>query len=338
MNHEPKLTVFIITLRPTPNCYQNSNKWLFRNLINQANTTRLEDSFIMGEVFTKFINALDTPAMFSDNITKRCMTANQQNISDPNVNANIFLHSLNSIIEGKVEGGTYGRKRNKTSTSNKTNRSNVDVNDAITEDFYFLLYSPLLSNKSVLMLQSYSDDSIDSVMKKFWQNFFSFPSAFYQPSIKRFVPQSIIDDFRNNATVSSLTFSTDIPGETLLESTMVQTERNYRVTVQVTPIEGDLTIAEFDETIEPLERTFFTRLMHLGQFSKKKGVLKDTTTNKTSPFELGSSFEIQPSILLSKYVEINGNESDFQRIKEYCFNLLGSINAEIYNLNAVQER
>jgi hypothetical protein len=119
---------------------------------------------------------------------------------------------------------------------------------------------------------------------------------------------------------------------------MVQTERNYKVTVQVTPVEGDLTISEFDETIAPLEQTFFTRLMHLGQFSKKKGVLKDTMTNKTSPFELGSSFEIQPSILLSKYVEINGNESDFERIKEYCFNLLESIRAEIYNSNAIQER
>ena len=338
MTHEPKLTVYTITLKPGRSCFQNSNKWLFRNLINEANTSRLQDSFIMGEIFAKFIHALDTPQMFSEPTSKKCMTANQSDIEDSNVNANIILHSENFIIEGKVEGGSYGRKRNKTSTINKSNKSDVNEGDAITEDFYFLLYTPLPSNKSILMLQSYSDDSIDTVMKKFWQNFFSFQSTFNKPSIKRFVPKSIIDDFKNNATVSSLTFSTDIPGETLLENTSITTERNFKVTVQITPVTGNMSVDEFEETVEPLQQTLFTRFMNLGQFLNKKGVLKDSKTDKTSPFELGTDFEIQPSILLSKYIDLRGNESDFTRIRDYCFTLLDSVKAEIYNQNALQER
>lgn len=338
MTHEPKLTAYTIQLKPSNSATENTNRWLFRNQITEANQNELADSYIIAEVFRRFISALDTPEMYSDSTNKKCMTANQQNIEDPNVNANIILHSQQFIIEGKVEGGSYGRKRNKTSTVDKSNKSNVDERDAITEDFYFFLYCPLQSSKSTLFIQSYSDDSIDSVMKKFWQNFFSFQGIFNQPSIKRFVPISIIEDFKTNSTVSGLTFTTNIPGETLLESTNTQTTRNFKVTVNITPTNDDLSMEEFEQTIEPLQQTFFTRLMNLGQFVKKKGTLRDSSTNKTSPFDLGTSFEIQPSILLSKYITINGDESDFERIKNYCFALLESVKPEIYIQYAIQER
>ncbi len=338
MSHELKLTAYTIGLKPTSSCRENSNRWLFRNLINEANDNVLVDSYIFTEMFRKFIAALDTPQMYSDTKSKKSMTANQPDIENEHVNANIIPHSLNSIIEGKVEGGSYGRKRNKTSTIDKANKTNVDERDAITDDFYFLLYCPLHSNKSILLLQSYSDDTIDSVMKKFMLNFFSFQNQFNHPVIKRFVPNSIIQDFKNNSTVSSLTFSTEIPGETLLENTTIVTTRNFKITVQITPTEEDFNVQEFEETIEPLQETFFTRLMKLGQFTKKKGTLRDNSTNSTSPFDLGTSFEIQPSILLSKYIVINGEDSDFERIKDYCMSLLESIKSEIYIEHAVQER
>ncbi|MCX3263119.1 hypothetical protein [Pedobacter agri] len=338
MAHDPKLTAYTIQLKPSNTAIENSNRWLFRNIISEANQNELTDSFIITEVFRAFISALDTPEMYSDTTSKKCMTANQADIEDSDVNANIALHSQQFIIEGKVEGGSYGRKRNKTSTIDKSNKSDVNERDAITEDFYFLLYCPLQSNKSTLFIQSYSDDSIDSVMKKFWQNFFSFQGTFNQPAIKRFVPISIIEDFKTNATVSGLTFTTDMPGETLLENTSIQTTRNYKVTVKITPTNDDLSVEEFEQTIEPLQQTFFTRVMNLGQFLRKTGTLRDTSTNKTSPFDLGSSFEIQPSILLSKYIPINGDDSDFERIKNYCFALLETVKPEIYIENAIQER
>jgi hypothetical protein len=341
MAHDPILSVYTIKLSPIKSkkvCVENSNRFLFKNKIGQPNEDNLTDSFVITELFAKFIQALDTNEMYTDSVSQKCMTANQLNIEDENVNANIVLHSDHCIIEGRVEGGTFGRKRNKTSTIDKTIKSEVNEGDAITEDFYFLLYSPLQSNKSTLFLQSYSDDSIDNVMKKFWKNFFSVPALFNQPSINRFFPASIIEDFKTDATVSSLTFTTDVPGETLLANTRNEMPHNYRVTVKITPIDSELTYDEFDNAIEPIKNTLFTRLLHLGQFTKKKGTLKDSSTNKTSEFDLASSFEIKPSILLSKYITIEQNESDFERIKDYCFSLLESIKPEIYIEYAVQER
>ena len=338
MAHEPKLTAYTLRLKPINETVENSNRCLFRSLINEANQNVLADSFIMAEIFRHFISALDTPQMYSDTDNKKCMTANQSNIESSEVNPNIILHSQQFIIEGKVEGGSYGRKRNRTSTIDKSNKSNVDERDAITEDFYFFLYCPLQSNKSILFLQSYSDDTIDSVMKKFWLNFFSLNGVFNHPIIKRFVPNAIVEDFKSNATVSELSFTTDIPGTTLLDSVSTEVTRNFKVTVKITPTDEDFSLEEYQQTIVPIQQTLFTRVMHLGQFLKKKGTLRDTTTNKTSHFDLGTSFEIQPSILLSKYITINGDDTDFERIKDYCFRLLEDVKPEIYVQDAIQDR
>ena len=338
MPHEPKLTVYKIYLSPANANVVNTCRNLFRNIIGQANQEQLEDSFIITEVFKKFIEALDTPKMFSDPVSKKCMTANQANIADDNVDTNISFNPSKYTIEGKIEGGSYGRKRNKTSTEDKANKTGVSEKDAITDDFYFLLYLPVQSNKITLLLQSYSDDTIDSVMKRFCESFFSFKNEFNKAKVQRFVPKAIIDDFKKTSTVSSLTFTTEIPGESLMEHTETKTDRSYRVVVQVIPTDSDFTIEEFEESISPIEQAYFTRLFTLGQFAKKKGTLKDSSTEKTTPFELGSDFEIQPTILLSKYIEIKNDESDFVRIKEYCLKLLEVIKPEIYIQNAVQER
>lgn len=336
MPHEPKLSVYVITLTPSSNNVPwTTNRWLFRNLIGQANTTPFTDGQIMTEVFRKFISDLDTPAMYSDSTSKKCMTANQSN-NTTTVNQNISLHSNDCIIEGKVEGGSYGRKRNKTSILDKTDTSVVNERDAITEDFYFLFYSPLASNKSVLMLQSYSDDTIDTVMKKFWKNFLSFPAVFNQPTVTKYIPPSIIEDFKRDSKVSSFTYTTDVPGGTLLESPTISNQRSYKVSIKITP-NDELTIDEFENTAESLNNTHFARLV-LGQFTKKKGQLKDNATNKVSPFELDSNFEVAPVIFLPKYITINGDNTDFPRIKDFCFRLLQTIRPEIYPQDAVRER
>jgi len=336
MAHEPKLSAYVIKLNSIGRDIEKTNRNLFKNKTNNLGED-IQDSFIFLETCAKFIQALDTEQMYSDENTKKSMTANQVDIEDEDVNTNIRFHSTNFIIEGIVEGGAYGKKRKKTSTANKRLKTEVSEGDAITDDFYFLIYTPLESDKSILLIQSYSDDNIDSVMKKFWRNFFTFPGLFRHPQIKKHIPNNIVEDFKNGATVSSLTYSTEIPSASLLGSSINFNTRNFKVTVKIEPTEEGLTYTEFDEVIEPIEEATFKNF-RLGIFNKKKGSLKDNETGKSSPFQLDNNFEIKPSILLSKYITINYNESDFERIKDYCFEILENIKQEVYPRNAVQER
>ena len=215
MAHEPKLSAYIIKLKSIGRGIEKTNRNLFRTII-QNNDENLDDSYIFLEICSRFIKDIDTEKMYADELNKKSMTANQLDLEESSVNPNINFHSEKHIIEGIVEGGKYGKRRKKTSTANKKNKDDVTEDDAITDDFYFLIYTPLESDKSVLMIQSYTDDNIDSVMKKFWKNFLSYPAVFKEPSITKFIPTNIIDDFKDGATVSTLTYTTEVPSSTLL--------------------------------------------------------------------------------------------------------------------------
>lgn len=338
MAHEPKLTVFTIHLKPANNETENSNRWLFRNIIGEANENVLEDSFLFIEVFKKFITALDKPEMFSDDKSKKCITANQPDLTDDNVAPNIIPHSEQFIIEGTIEGGAYGRNRNKTSTVNKINKEKVNDEDAITDEFYFFIYMPLESNKMILMLQSYEGDSIDGIFNIFWKNFFSYADIFKSPTIKRYYPESIINSFKASSAVSGFQYTTEIPSKTLFGRSIQTKDQKFKVTVKIVPTDDDLTVDEFERIAPNLGDKSISRLGKFLNFKNRKGILRDTVTNKQSPFSLDSNFHIQPVILLSKFINFPNDKIDFTLIKNYCYTLLEEIKIKIYPEHAVEER
>src|SRR5690606_34101966 len=116
MAHEPKLTAYTIELKPINSTIENSNRQLFRYKIGDTSSEHVEDSFIFLELCRKFISSIDTDEMYSDTVSKKCLTANQVDIESDDVNTSISFHSDKFIIEGIVEGGKYGKKRKKTST------------------------------------------------------------------------------------------------------------------------------------------------------------------------------------------------------------------------------
>jgi hypothetical protein len=337
MSLEQKLNVYTIKLNPESRKTELTNRWLFRNIINEVGNAPIDDAYLFMKVFACFVKKLDTQEMFSDEASHKCITINQNNIEQSDVNTNVFPHPEQCIIEGKLEGGSFGRRRTKTFTANKTQKTEVKEKDAITDNIYFMLYCPLQSDKSVLFIHSYSDNSVDSVFRAFIRKFLKFDGIFKDPHVKRFIPKSIISDFKSDSTIANLTYTTEVPGESLLDKTYQTKGRNYKVSIKITPIGKEFTIDEFDRALEPIGKTMFTQHLSLKQFSQKKGIMRDRSTNKTSPFEI-EKYNVKPVILMSKYIDIKNDESDFDRIKEYCLTLLQEIKSEIYPQYAVQSR
>jgi hypothetical protein len=332
-----KLSVYVAKLKPNNSNEQSSIRDLLKSKFNiPANID--DDNNLIVNAFKQMIFDLDTDDMYSDKVSKKCFTVN--NVSEDQINSSIVYHSKKQIIEGIIEGGTFGKKRKKTPINNKNNKAEVSESDAITEDFYFFMYIPLYSDKVVLFIQSYSDETIDSVMKKYFQKFFSVQGSYAQPKFNRFFPKSIVDDFKNFSTVSNLVFVTEVPSDTLLSKKPIELgEKKYKVTIQIEPLTGDLSLNEFEKIKSPIQQnTFSLSGIKLFNFRTKKGTLKDAETNKPSKFDLDSDFDIKPAIILSKYLEIKNDKSDFDRIKKYCFTLLDEIKTSIYPLDAIQER
>ena len=337
MIHSPKLSAFIIRLQPENASIAATNRALFRSLTGKGANEDVMDSFLFLELFKKFITELDTQSMYSDPKSKKCMTANQPNIEEEHIKQNITPHQEKYVIEGKVEGGSYGKKRKKTSTKDKTINSDVSVDDAITSDFYFFLYAPPFSDKSVLFIQSYTDETIDTVMRVFWQSLFTVPDVFKKPKVVKYIPPSIIDKFKNNCTISMLQFATEVPAKTLFGRMKVQ-ENRFKVEIKISPVGEDFSVDEYNRIIDPIQQNSFARKLRLLDFRKRKGNLRDQTTSKTSQFEISSELEVRPIIQLSKFVRIEDNEGDFDRIRDFCFELLDEVKLQIYPSDGVQVR
>lgn len=336
MAHEYKLAVFQITLKPLKDVI-NTNRMLFRCITGQNNDAHIADNVLFLDLFKAFISALDKPEMYTDGVSKKSMTANQSNIQDSNVEPNIILATEKHTIHGVVEGGGYGRKRKKTATKNKLDKTEVSEDDAITDDFYFLMYMPPASNKSVLMIQSFTDETIDAVAKKFWMEFLSVKGFFDKPKVTRHYPEAIVRDFKKNSLITQLDYSTTLPGETLIDEALTTTDHTFKVTIKIEPTK-EMTVEEFNKAKEKLAGKKFGGTS-LGNFLRKKGVLKDKSNEKTTPFEMDSDFNIQPTIFLNKYVDLRGEKEDYKRIEKYCFDLLNKeIIPQIYPINAVVER
>lgn len=336
MAHDAQLSIYKVKIKPINNSVEGTFRNLFKLLTN--NIGEVQDGFLILEIFKRFISTIDTDQMYSDENSLKSMTAYQADIEQQHVNANLRIHTASYIIEGVVEGGKYGKIRKKTSITNKANRVEVSPTDAITDSFFFLIHMPPESDKAVLMIQSYSDDNINSVMKKFWKDFFTLPNYFNSPTFYKFIPPGIIQDFKNGATISSLTYSTEIPSNTLLDNPINININHFKVTIKIEPVDEGFTYDEFNQIIGPIEDVAFKE-QRLSGFLRKKGSLMANQGNKTSPFTIGNDFEIKPIILLSRYIDFTGHQpNDFNSIKEYCINLLNDIKPEIYPQHAIQER
>lgn len=341
MQHEPKLNVYTIRQRPIGQT-ENSNRSFFkkrtRHLRSLDEDPTQTDELLFLDFFKVFISEADKPEMFRDEKSKKSMTANQPKIDDSTIPPNILPLPGRHIIHGIVEGGRFGRKRKKTNISDKAVKDEVQPNDAITEDFYFLIFLPPGSNRGILMIQSYSDETIDTVIKDFWEKLMVVPEMFKKPKIERFTPKKIITDFKEKMEVSELSFTTYVAGETLFDNAITVQDKRFKVSIRIEAKDGDLSVEQVNQgKSKILGKTF--NAMRLFDFRNKKGKAIDSTTGKPSSFELDSDFEVMPTIYLSKYINFTNTEEDMDLIKDFCMKLLtDEIIPEVYPEYAVQNR
>jgi hypothetical protein len=112
---------------------------------------------------------------------------------------------------------------------------------------------------------------------------------------------------------------------------------SFKITLKIEPIEENISYEEFGLAVRTIDDMNLSNIP-IRDFNNRRGNLADSSTGRTTPFELSSSFDIKPNIILSKYISIEYNESDFDRIKEFCLEILEEMKQEIYPRNAVQER
>jgi hypothetical protein len=138
MAHNPKLEVFVISLKPT-----TERNVTFRDFYKTKLNIRedIDDKNLFSECFKQFINAVDGEDFFEDKKNHKAFTAyDTQKDNENPLNNSIRSHSISHIIEGVVEGGRYGQTRSTANLSNKKKRQTWNKRYCIRSILFFNFY------------------------------------------------------------------------------------------------------------------------------------------------------------------------------------------------------
>lgn len=247
----------------------------------------------------------------------------------------ISYASEKKMIYGTIKGGRYGQNRSIGDIMNPALDHDVlGKQKVVLDDFYFLLYTPLGSNKCVLILQSYTDDSIKDIFISFLRGLLK-ADGFYKPNVANFCPSQIKDEFKKNSVVKIFKYRHDIIVSDIENNNNILS-KDVVVEVKVTVKDEGIKIGGFKKFRTALEKIGIkkpnTNTITLENFNTKIGTLADGS--HISSFELDSNFDVMPTIFLSNRIAMQDDGTpDWDSLDQYSKKLLEEMLKEIYPEN-----
>lgn len=336
MAHNPKLEVYQVWLKPQRDV-DKTYRDFFVETNSSGNTNDDDNSVIFLDYFSDFIRKVDTDDFIANSKKKKAFTAYDTRPAGE-YEPTIKIKSNRTIIEGTIEGGRYGQKRNKSSVGNKSEKEDINEADIILDKFYFNLYTPFDSDLGILFVQSYTADTISDIFTDFISSFFSKQGLYRKAKVEKFVPKRIADEFRNHSQIKKFAFSSRFVFDQMTNEPIGVEEEEFIIRVEAVSKNG-LPKESLGNWINSIGSKVFSS-RELAQFNKGKVYLKNTETNKESPFDIASDLDIKPVIYLEGRIDVEEDgHPNFEQLSDYCVNLLDNeIIPEMYITNEVQER
>ena len=232
------------------------------------------------------------------------------------------------------DGGYYDKLRTIAQTNNVAARERLGRDKMVTDRYYIYLYCPIDAKVGIMFLEKKKGLNIHKAVDLFITEVFKTPR--YAVKIERFVPQSIINEYKDEGVVDSFTFTDAITTSVIDGQGIELEEKRYGVTIKITLPEDDR--PEFDVVQQMLQWlgngaiSLGNSVMHLSEFGKKKGSLQKE--EKKYSFEVGDDLKIKPMIPIDDELQDEDN-SILRRneIKTMCDEVLAQIMEEVYPAN-----
>lgn len=327
MAHNPKLNVYLLKLNP-----KNDSVQTFRDLFKSKFSLDLlsSDEEVFKKYHEKFVNGVGDKDFRKDSKSKKVLGIAK--------NSDVFLPVLphdNTYIDGVIEGGKYGIRREYANTENKEEKQVIEPNNAVLDKYYILLYTPLNSQFGFMLAQSYTEESIQDSLNDFIRTFFSCENDFYNIIIEPFVPKKLQEKYINNSSVRLFSFSTKVGlPETLRDNIQIKGQ-TFEVEIKLKPLdyalnpESEVTGQIYEELCE---KEFDG--IPLKDCDKRKVFVKDLKDRKAN-YDIEQEIrKIRPTIYLEDegiVPDENTGLPDFKQIQEFCIKTLEDIKEEFFS-------
>lgn len=311
-------------------------KRTFKEIVREKNNIPTEeertDENLFTLLFQNILSKLTQNAAWTSDRTKLGLALFSNDGED--VNRILSNHSGHFVIEGYIDGGYYDKLRTIAQTNNVATRERLGRDKMVTDRYYIYLYCPIDAKVGIMFLEKKKGLNIHTAVDLFITEVFKTPR--YAVKIERFVPQSIINEYKDEGVVDSFTFTDAITTSVIDGQGIELEEKRYGVTIKITLPEDER--PEFDVVQQMLQWlgngaiSLGNSMMHLSEFGKKKGSLQKE--EKKYSFEVGDDLKIKPMIPIDDELQDEDN-SILRRdeIKTMCDEVLAQIMEEVYPAN-----
>ena len=311
-------------------------KRTFKEIVREKNNIPTEeertDENLFTLLFQNILSKLTQNAAWTSDRTKLGLALFSNDGED--VNRILSNHSGHFVIEGYIDGGYYDKLRTIAQTNNVATRERLGRDKMVTDRYYIYLYCPIDAKVGIMFLEKKKGLNIHTAVDLFITEVLKTPR--YAVKIERFVPQSIINEYKDEGVVDSFTFTDAITTSVIDGQGIELEEKRYGVTIKITLPEDER--PEFDVVQQMLQWigngaiSLGNSVMHLSEFGKKKGSLQKE--EKKYSFEVGDDLKIKPMIPIDDELQDEDN-SILRRdeIKTMCDEVLAQIMEDVYPAN-----
>lgn len=346
MSKNPKIEFYKINLSPT----QEGQNVTFRDVLIRKelserenagdNPVAIPDQQIMPFLFASFIKDIDGVA--KRNASKRKAFYVRQ-AGEAEENRSLTPLFDRTIIHGKIKGGSFDTGKYLDEIDSPGNGTEaLGESQLLSDDFYFLLYTPLNKSRGVLILQTYTQDSIADIFRPFVENLFKARGITNKATSSLFMPKEMQDTFKEQSIVKKFEYKNQYVMPAVIDEGLGESE--FTINVSISSHGNQVNLANLPAWKRVLGRTLFnltnTEERELNTFNEKRGYIKGGLENSNpTKFSLdGDNIEIKATIYLNNFIEIQENGTpDWTQLHAFAMQTLSNdVLPEIYPEDFVQ--
>lgn len=218
------------------------------------------------------------------------------------VNTVLSPHSESCVIEGYIDGGPYDRIRRMAEKDNTANKTIVGRDKIVTDRYYLYLYMPLGSSIGLLFLEKKKGQDIHTPMGILLNEVLKIRNNI---KVERYVPKYLIDEYRTEGIIDSITFSDSMVSPELGDDNIVQQENGYDISISIKSKSGEQQ-RKFDllddllNCVGNIVVQVGTQFKNLSQFGNKKARIRKNQDSYN--FVIGEDMKIRPSVEIEEHV------------------------------------
>lgn len=340
MAKNPKIEFYKINLSPSEEDQDITfkdillKKELLQRIEAGENPLPIDDNLIMPFLLSTFISEIDGVAIRNESKRKAFYAKHS---GEEEVNRSIIPLFERNIIYGKIKGGNFDTGKYLDEIDNPGDETeSLGLTKLLSDDFYFLLYTPLHKKRGILILQTYTQDSIADIFRPFIESLFKVRGIANKATSSLFMPQEMQDQFKEQSIIKKFEYKNEYVIPAITEEGLA--ESDFTISISISSHGNQINLANFPAWKRVLGKTLFnlpsTEQREIETFNTRRGYIKGGF-DKANPtkFSLDNeNIEIKATIYLDNFINLEDNGTPiWQELHDFAITtLLNDVIPEMY--------